>query len=191
MRSFSKHVATRFPLHPLSALLPIPCAQSQPTVFLLSLTRLLPRRVRIHRPLPTGTRRVVIQPQLPPIKFPAIQLFQRCLGTLHIRKVRVRKATRLACSPINGHAHIDDVGDAAEQVVEILVRHLERHVADEERLGGRVLATSGLRARLGHGVLHDDATAFEALHVHRFNGFGGAGGVVEFDVAETMKGLEC
>ena len=170
-----------FPLPKPNILVPIHlCMNSTPLLGRLG-------RVRIHRPLLRRARRVKIQPQLPPIKLPTLQHIQRLLRALDVRKVRVRKAARLARSPVNGHAHVRDVRNAAEQVVEVLVRHLKRHVADEERSGGRVLAAGRHLPRPRHGVLHDDATAFVRLHVHRFDGLGGAVWIVELDVAKSDR----
>lgn len=58
--------------------------------------------------------------------------------------------SRLTRPPVNGHTDVHDVADITEEIVEVLVRHLKGHVADEQGIGGRVGHVVALRAaRLG------------------------------------------
>lgn len=97
----------------------------------------------------------------------------------------MREASRLAGAAVDGDAHVDDVPDLAEEVVELAVGHVEGHVADEEGAGG----WSGLRRApggnapgggAGGGVLDVETAAFEFLVVE--GGDGGVGGVLGGEV---------
>lgn len=99
--------------------------------------------------------------------------------------------SRLSRPAINGNANIDHIADAAEEVVEIAVSHLEGHVADEKGLGGGVpRQAKAVRARfqlrgLEGGVLDGEAAAFEELLVEGCDGFRGRVGGFEVDIAES------
>jgi hypothetical protein len=103
----------------------------------------------------------------------------------------MREPSRLSRSAINGNTNIDHIADAAEEVVEIAVSHLEGHVADEKGLGGRILRLAGavgagfqLRGLEG-GILDGKAAAFEELLMQGFDGFRGRFGGFEVDIAES------
>lgn len=89
----------------------------------------------------------------------------------------MRETPWLACSSVDCHAHVDDVADLAEEVVELAVGHVEGHVADEEGAGGgRGVGGAGAErvgAGAGGGVLDGQATAFEGLVVVIFDGGSG------------------
>lgn len=103
----------------------------------------------------------------------------------------MREAARLARAAIDGDAHVDDVADFAEEVVEFAVGHVEGHVADEEGAGGGGGAGGvavGAREERGArgGVLDGEGAAFEGFVVEGFDGLGGGGGGGEVYVAETV-----
>ncbi len=83
----------------------------------------------------------------------------------------MRKTSGLTRSSINGNSNINDISDATEEVCEIAVCHLKRHVTDEEGLGGRVdgLARGGglgIEATcIAGGVLNCETAAFEEGHI--------------------------
>jgi hypothetical protein len=151
---------------------------------------LVPRR---HR-----AAKAVVDPQSPSVRFLFRQNLQGLLRTRHIREVRMRKASWLTSSSVDGDSHINDIANAPEQVVQILVRHLEGHVADEECLGRWVLSPADFAVEacavvtlsfhlfcgVG-GILYDNTAAFVELLVHGFNGRGGAIDVVKIDIAES------
>ena len=95
----------------------------------------------------------------------------------------MRESSRLSGTAINSNTDIDDVGDVAEQLVQVGIGHLEGEVADEEGLGGGVLGLDG-RARLGH-VVDDEAAAFEDGLVALVDGVAGGFDVFELDVSES------
>lgn len=86
------------------------------------------------------------------------------------------KASRLSCTPINSHSHINDILDLSEQIVQVAVGHVERHVADKKSLcrgvegavsigaGKGTWAWTG-RTVAGDGILNREASAFEVLEV--------------------------
>lgn len=105
----------------------------------------------------------------------------------------MREATRLARAAIDRDAHVDDVADFAEEVVEFAVGHVEGHVADEEGAGGGggaggVAIGAREERAAGSGVLDGEGAAFEGFVVEGFDGLGGGGGGGEVYVAETVGG---
>lgn len=94
------------------------------------------------------------------------------------------ESSRLAGAAVNGDADVDDVGDVAEELVQVGVGHLKGQVADEEGLGGGVLGLDGV-AGLGH-VVDDEAAAFEDGLVALLDGVAGGLDVFEFNVAESV-----
>ena len=103
----------------------------------------------------------------------------------------MREAPGLARAAVNGDAHVDDVADLAEEVVEFAVGHVEGHVADEEGAGGgggagRVAVGAREERGAGGGVLDGEGAAFEGFVVEGFDGLGGGGGGGEVYVAETV-----
>lgn len=128
------------------------------------------------------------------------QQLQGLHGTLDVDEIGMRETSGLAGSAVDGNAHVDHVPDSTEEVVQIAIRHLERHVANEQSLGGRVLrlllkhsasASSCELSALVHlfacegRILHNEATPFEELLVQSLNGFGGGLGVLEVDIAKA------
>lgn len=99
------------------------------------------------------------------------------------------ETSRLAGSPINGDADIDDVADFPEEAVEFAVGDVEGQVADEEGAAGvgfadAVIGEAGRTAALvGEG--DGEAAAFEHLLVEGVDGCLGGGGGVEGYVAEA------
>lgn len=88
----------------------------------------------------------------------------------------MRKASWLAGSSVNGDTDVNDILDLAEEIVEVLIRHLEGHVADEEGFRRRVPGSEA-RSVAGpfflEGVLDEHAAALEDLLVEGLHGFGG------------------
>jgi hypothetical protein len=109
----------------------------------------------------------------------------------------VSESSRLASPAVNGNAYIHDVADVAEEVVEVLVRHFKRHIADEKGLGRRVLYIAALVRTAGLGVLlravelHNEVPALEDLHVKVLDGSLGVIGILKLDVTEAEGKLAC
>jgi hypothetical protein len=106
----------------------------------------------------------------------------------------MRKTSRLACPPINRNPHINDVADAAEQIREVAIGHLEGHVADEKGFGGWVhgLVLFHIGVELvadAGGVLDRDAPALEERHVGALQGAVGGFLGREVNVAESVEVL--
>jgi hypothetical protein len=165
---------------------------AHPNPILLSRWRragLIPRRHAISKSK--------IHTDRPSISLLTHQQLHRLFRTLDINEIRMRKATRLARPTINRNTHIHDILHAPEQIVEIAIRHLEGHVANEKGLAGwvfgRVISFSAtecgaMGADFGGGVvcvLADQATALEELLVQRVDAFGRGFLVGEIDVAES------
>jgi hypothetical protein len=111
-------------------------------------------------------------------------------GAGHVDEVGMSETSGLAGPPVNGNTDIHDVANVAEEVVEVLVRHLEGHVSDEESLGGRIaLEVAGRTARhgvvLGRVELHDKVATFENLHVEVVDGGLRVRDALKLDVSET------
>jgi hypothetical protein len=107
----------------------------------------------------------------------------------------VCEATWLAGTTIDRYSNIDDIAHLTEQIAQILVGHLEGHVANEEGLGGRVAgacasATIATVDGLSGAVeLHGEAAALEDLLVGGLNRLGGILLVLELDIAEAVSTL--
>ena len=102
------------------------------------------------------------------------------------------EASGLACPAVDGDTDVHDVADIAEEIVQVLVRHLKRHVANEERLCGRVglvvaAGTAGLGVGLSLVELADEVAALEDLHVKVVDGSLGVFDVLELDVSESTQ----
>jgi hypothetical protein len=111
-------------------------------------------------------------------------------GAGNVDEVCVGEASGLAGPAVDGNTDVHDIANVAEEVVQVLVRHLEGHVANEESLRGRVgnVAAAG-RGRLGVGLgpveLADEVAALEDLHVQVVDGGLGVLDVLEVDVSES------
>ena len=53
-------------------------------------------------------------------------------GKLYVGEVGMGKTTGLASSSVNGDTNVGDVAQRAEEIVQIAVCHLKRHVSDIE-----------------------------------------------------------
>lgn len=95
------------------------------------------------------------------------------------------KAPWLARPAVDGDPDVDDVVDIPEQVVEVAVCQIERHVADEECLRRRVQLFLWGKIRLCE--LDDNTAALKDLHVHSFNGAFGGRDTVESDISEARN----
>lgn len=100
------------------------------------------------------------------------------------------EAPGCSSATVDGDADVDNVLHATEHVVEVLVGHLEGHVADEDGLG-RESGAVGARvpARLGLVVLDNEAAAFKYLKIEVLNSGPGVFDVVELDVSEAMRNV--
>lgn len=96
----------------------------------------------------------------------------------------MHEAKELSRLALDSDAHVDDVVDGAEKLVELAVGHVEGEVTDVERTSGRLVGAA--QCRVGLGELDDDAAAFEDLRVHGFDGTGGGFHRVEGDVSEPF-----
>lgn len=132
----------------------------------------------------------IVDPQRPARNLFAAQLGHGRLGALHVGEIGVGEPPRLARSSVNRHAHVDDVADFAEEVVELLIGHVEGHVADEEGAGGVVEGAgskvAGDEGLTRGGVLDCEDAAFEGLAVKGVDGVGGGFLGGEVYVAETV-----
>lgn len=109
-------------------------------------------------------------------------------GTLDVNKVSVGEASGLAGPAVDGNTDVNDVANVAEKVVQVLVGHLERHVADEDGLGrgiGYVFPVVGLH--LGLVELADEVAALEDLHVEVLDGRLGVLDGLVLDVSESVR----
>jgi len=134
----------------------------------------------------------VVDSQLAAIRLLPLQILHRIDRALDVDEVGVCKSSGLSSAAIDSDPHIDHVADAAEEVIEVAVRHLERHVADEESLAGRVerlvsAVSAGFHlGGLEGGILNGEAAAFKELLVEGLDGFGSGFGGFEVDVAEPF-----
>lgn len=87
------------------------------------------------------SRQTVIHPQLASVQLLPLQVLHSPHRAVDIDEVCVRETTWLASAAINGYPHINDVAHFAEEVAQVLVGHLEGHVANEEGLGWGIRAT--------------------------------------------------
>jgi hypothetical protein len=104
------------------------------------------------------------------------------------------EASRLARPPVDGDSDVHNVANAAEEIVQVLVRHLEGHVADEKGLGGLVdsivAATAAAAARrvcLLAVVLDNKVAAFEDLHIEVVDSGTGVVDGLELYVTESRE----
>ena len=133
----------------------------------------------------------VVNPQLSAVQLLALQEIHRLHGAIDINEICVCKTTGLASAAIDGYSDVDDVAYFAEEIAEVLVRHLEGHVTDEEGLGGRVHAT---RLTAVDGLawaveLDSEAAALKDLLVGSLDSLGGIVDIVELDVTESVVKL--
>ena len=120
----------------------------------------------------------------------SVQRLLRHGGTLDVNEVSVGEASGLAGPAVDSDTDINDVANVAEKVVQVLVRHLERHVADEEGLGrgvGGVCLVAVLPALLGLVELADQVAALEDLHIEVLNGRLGVLNALVLDVSESVE----
>ena len=113
------------------------------------------------------------------------QQFQPNLGALNIQKVSMRKALGQSRPAINRDPHVHHVGNPLEELAEILVRHVEGHVAEVQR--SRRIPDPHMGIDVVLRKLDRHATALEDLQVHALNGAGGGLDGIKLDVAEPVK----
>ena len=120
-----------------------------------------------------------VDPQLPAEDDLVGQLLLGSLGARDVDEFGVGESSGLSAAPVNRHSDVDDVPDVLERVVEVLVAHLERHVADEQGLGRRV---DGERATItvADGAASFARGAFAAYVVLDCNATAGNDGLVHF-----------
>jgi hypothetical protein len=152
---------------------------------------LLGRVLTLVLPSVGGGRLAEVDAELPSVDGLVLQYLPGLLSARDVDEVGVGEASRLAGASVNGNADIHHVANVAEEIVEVLVRHLKRHVSDEERLAGRVLLEAssrgaGLGAGFGEVELDDEVAALEYLHVEVVDGRLGVAEALELDVAEPF-----
>ena len=163
----------------------VPCTpEYHAFLFQPSRSRELPLRRHTRR---LRGRDAVINSQLPPVQLLPLQELHRLDRAVDVDEVGVGETPRLSRAAINRYPDVDDVAHLAEQVAEVLVRHLEGHVADEEGLGGWVDAglLAAVDGRAWAVELHGETATLEDLLVGGFDCLGGVVDALEFDVAET------
>jgi hypothetical protein len=118
-----------------------------------------------------------------------------CLcGARNVDKISVGKASGLTGPAVNGNADVENILNVAEQVIEVLVGHFERHVANEEGAGRRsglesaVVASRGpLPGGPGAVELADDVAALKDLLVEVVDGSLCIGNGLELDITEAEE----
>lgn len=161
------------------------CLHSSPVLPVLPVLLVLPVRVP---PLVRGSAEVYTK--LPAVDDLVAEDFLGLGSAGGIDEVGVGETSGLAGPAVNGHTDVHDVADVAEEIVEVLVRHLKRHVSNEESLGGRVghevsVTTTRPGVLLGAVELADNVTALEDLHVEVLYRRRGLVNSLEFDISET------
>jgi hypothetical protein len=150
-------------------------------------------------PWAVGSRLAEVDAKFPSVDFLSLEDLLSLGGTGDVDEVGVGEASGLAGSPVNGNTHVHDVANVAEEVVQVLVGHLEGHVADEESLGRRVVrcgtvepstvatvAASAVTGGFGAVELDNEVPAFEDLHVQVVNGSLSIVDALELNVTETV-----
>src|SRR2546423_4264448 len=141
----------------------------------------------------------VAQHQLPAISLLTFQVFHRFHCAFSVDEICVCKTSWLASTSVNGNADVNHISDTLEQVVEVAIGHLERHIANEESLGGRIKrlrrkasSTLSIRQalRLVCGILHSKAATFEELLIERFDGFRSLFGGFKVNVAKSIQAYQ-
>jgi hypothetical protein len=117
---------------------------------------------------------------------------------LNVDEISMRETSRLPSTSVNGNTDIDNIANALEEIVKVAISHLEGHVTDEERLGGRVqrlrvsvksssAISTGQGLALVRGILHRKATTFEELLVECLDGFRSRLGSLKVYVAKSVR----
>ena len=134
-----------------------------------------------------------VNPQLSAVDHLFFQKLPRLLGALDVDEVGVGEAAGLACTAVDGDTNVGDVLDVAEEVVKVLVGHLEGHVADEEDIAGRVVRRLGTASGGGSNLveLDDEVAALEDLHVEALDGGLGVVEVLVLHVGEAEDRIRC
>lgn len=129
-----------------------------------------------------------VNPEAAAMEILALQLLPSLLGARNIDEVGVCEAPGRAGAAVDGDTDVNDVLDIFEHVVEILVGHLEGHVADEERFARGCWC--GVAPALFLVELHDEAAAFEDLEIEVVDGGFGIFDVLELNVAKAGWGCQ-
>jgi hypothetical protein len=129
----------------------------------------------------------VVHPQLATIQLLVLEKLHSLRRTGNINEICVSETSWLPSAAIDSYSHVNDVAHFAEEVAEILVGHLEGHVADEECLGWWVCTSLCARVdRLAGTVELDcEAAALEDLLVRALDGTDSIIDILVLDVAET------
>jgi hypothetical protein len=145
-------------------------------------------------PVVVGAGLAEVHAELPSVDGLLLQDFSSLGRAGDVDEVGVSESSRLASPPVNGNADVHDVANVTEEVVEVLVRHLEGHVSDEESLRRSVVleaagSTASFGVILGCVELDDKVAAFKHLHVEVVDGGLRVGNILELDVSETVKAI--
>ena len=161
----------------------MPCSNPQT---LLLLSGIVPRPGRA-----LVARLAEVDAERPSVDDLSVQGLPRLGSTLDVNEVSVGEASGLAGPAVDGDTDVNDVANVAEKVVQVLVGHLERHVADEDGLGrgaGDVWLLVGVPGLfLGLVELANQVAALEDLHVEVLDGRLGVLNALVLDVSESVK----
>lgn len=99
------------------------------------------------------------------------------------------ETSRLAGSSVNGDTDIEDVANLSEKIVQVFVRHFERHVANEQGLAWsvRLSGLSQVRPFAFPVILNGYATALEDFLVARLDSLASIFYVLECDIAKSAS----
>lgn len=96
--------------------------------------------------------------------------------------------SRLPSATIDSDPNVNYVSNLAEKVVEVLIRHLEGHVADEEGLGRGVGFSRLSKVALSlFVILNGHAAASEEMLIQTFNGCSGVVQIFKFHIAKPKS----
>lgn len=113
------------------------------------------------------------------------QQFQPNLSALNIKKVGMREALRQTCPAINGDSHVHHVGNTLEELAEVLIRHVERHIAEIQR--SRRIPDPHMSVDVVLRELDRRTPALKDLQVHALDSAGGGLDGIKLDVAESIN----
>ena len=102
------------------------------------------------------------------------------------------EASWLAGPAVDSYANIHNVADITEEIVEVLIRHLKRHVSDEEGPGWRIGLEATFRTcrfgiEFGSVILDDQVAALKDLHVEIIDSSLGICRVLVFDISKPKQ----
>lgn len=146
-------------------------------------------------PSSAGGRFAKVHPQTPAVDILVLKNLLCLSSAGHIDEVGVGETSGLASPPINGDTDVHYVANVTEQIVQVLVGHLKRHVSDEERLGwwvGSEAAVAHVTVTpwgvfLGTVKLDYKIAALEDLHIQVVDSCLGIIDVLELNITEPAS----